>query len=64
MEFLERVLSHLNLIVMEKKKKKNQPLLVSNFAICRVILEILFKKNQVERNKHFVNKAWLSWKIV
>lgn len=56
MEFLERVLLHLSLIVM----KKPQPLLVSNFSGCVVILEIIFKDNQVERNKHFINKPWLS----
>lgn len=44
----------------KKPKKTKQPLLVLNFIACVVILEIFFKKNQVERNKHFVNKVWLS----
>ena len=38
-------------------KKKKLPLLVSNFASCVQILEILFKKTQVERNKHFANRS-------
>lgn len=60
MEFLECVLFHLNLISM----KKPSPLIVSNFSSCVVILEILFKKDQMERKKDFVNKAWLSGKII
>ena len=56
MELLECVVLHLNLIVILKKKK---PLLVSNFASYVEILEILFKKNQVERNKHFADRSWL-----
>lgn len=46
MEFLEFILLHLSLIV----KKKLPPLLVSKFSSYEVILEILFKNNQVERN--------------
>lgn len=45
--------------------EKAQPtLIVSIFSSCVVILEILFKKNQIERKKDFVNKAWLSGKII
>lgn len=59
MELLECVVLHLNLIVILKKKKK-QPLLVSNFASYVEILEILFKKNQAERKKHLADRSWLS----
>lgn len=53
MEFLELVLLPQSLIV----KKKPAPLLVSKISSYEVILEIIFKNNQVERNT--VNKAWL-----
>ena len=43
----------------KKNNNNNQPLLVSNFASCVAILEIPFKKNQAERNKHFANRSWL-----
>lgn len=57
MEFLDCVPLHLSQIVM----KKPQPLLMSNFSSCVVILEIIIKNNQAERKKHFVLKqAWLS----
>lgn len=41
-------------------KENPQPLLISDFSRCVVALKITFKKNQVERKKRFVNKAWLS----
>lgn len=53
MEFLELVLLPQSLIV----KKKPAPLLVSKISSYEVILEIIVKNNQVERNT--VNKAWL-----
>ena len=60
MELLECVLLHLNLIVTLKNNNNNhQPRLVSNFASCVAILEIPFKKNQAERNKHFADRSWL-----
>lgn len=58
MEFLELVLLPQSLIV----KKKPAPLLVSKISSYEVILEIIFKNNQVERNT--VNKAWLLWIII
>lgn len=53
MEFLELVLLPQSLIV----KKKARTIACLKISSYEVILEILFKNNQVERNT--INKAWL-----
>lgn len=52
MEFLEPVLAS-----KSDCSDKPQPFLISNFSSCVVVLDIFFKKNHVEENKHFVNKV-------